>query len=77
MQKPITLAREEFMGKIVNAVNESGLPLIIIEPVLKDMIGEIQSAIKQQTEADRNAYTQYLINKDKEQSDAPEPEQEG
>ena len=75
MQKPITLIRREFSEKIVSEINKSELPLIIIEPVIKNLLDEIRKGIKNEEEADRIEYDKYLAEQaEKEEQPA---EQEG
>lgn len=54
--KPLTLLREDFMNGMVDLCNTSGLPLFIIENVLKDLIQDIHLASQKQIEADREKY---------------------
>ena len=65
MNKPITLMRQEFIENVVKTVNESKLPLIIIEPVMRNLLNEIQKSLKQQIEADRTEYERYLAEQKK------------
>lgn len=76
MNKPITLIRQEFIENVVKTVNESKLPLIIIEPVIRNLLNEIQKSLKQQVEADRTEYERYLAEQKKAKEDLPEPKQE-
>lgn len=73
MQKPITVAKQEFTEILVDMINESKLPLIIIEPIIKNLLEELQEGIKLQTDADRAAYTKYLEEQEKKQSEEHQP----
>lgn len=63
MDKPITVAREEFIEALVKLVNESGLPMFAIEPILKDVAAEVKAASQKQYEEDKK---QYEADKQKE-----------
>ena len=60
IQKPITVAREEFVTQIASLINDSGLPPFIIEPVLKDMLLDVRAVAKRQLEADTKRYHEML-----------------
>lgn len=46
MQKPLILLRQDFYDNIVNTINSSGLPAFIIEPILKELLGQTQESMK-------------------------------
>lgn len=70
MKKPILIARQELIENLVSTINKSNLPLIIIEPIIKNLLDEIQKGIRCQEEAERAAYNQYLAEQaEKEQSE--------
>ena len=56
MDKPITVAREEFIEALVKLVNESGLPMFAVEDILKNVAAEVKMAAQQQYEADKKRY---------------------
>ena len=56
MDKPITVAREEFIEALVKLVNESGLPMFAVEDILKNIAAEVKMAAQQQYEADKKRY---------------------
>jgi len=56
MDKPITVAREEFIEALVKLVNEAGLPMFAVEDVLKNIAAEVKMAAQQQYEADKKRY---------------------
>lgn len=68
--------RQEFIENVVKTVNESKLPLIIIEPVMRNLLNEIQKSLKQQIEADRTEYERYLAEQKKSKEDLLKPKQE-
>lgn len=83
MNKPTTVARQEFIEKIIEDINASELPFFIIEPILKDLLESIQRGAKEQFEKDLATYREYLKNKEDENvpsetlGDSKPPETEG
>lgn len=41
MEKPIVLIREEFIDKLKDLVNGSGLPPFMLHPILQDFLNQI------------------------------------
>lgn len=64
--KPITVVRQEFIENIVNEINTCGLPLFVVEPILKDLLDEVSSAVKRQYETEKAQYEQALASQNKE-----------
>lgn len=60
VQKPITVARAEFISGITSLINESGLPPFIIEPILKDMLYDVRVMAQRQLEQDTQKYNAML-----------------
>ena len=58
--KPITIARDEFIQNAVDLCNNSGLPFFVIEDVLTDLLKDIHTASLQQLEADKKRYEAQL-----------------
>ena len=56
MDKPLTVAREEFIESLVKLINESGLPMFVVESILRDITAETKAAAQKQYEADKKAY---------------------
>ncbi len=56
MSKPITVLKEEFVEALVKLVNGSGLPMFVIESVLKDIIAEVHAGAQHQYEMDKKNY---------------------
>ena len=64
--KPITVVRQEFIEKMVNEVNNCGLPLWAIEPILEDLLRLVKSESRRQYETEKSQYEQALASqKDK------------
>lgn len=63
MEKPISLKLKEFKDNAVNLVNNSGLPLFVIEPILKDILGQVKIKLDQEYQQDKMKYEQSLNEK--------------
>ena len=61
INKPIMILREEFMMNMSNLINKSGLPLFIIEPIMRDMLMEVNAGVKRQYEMEKVQYEQALM----------------
>ena len=60
MQKPITVAIKGFKEDIVDIVNGSGLPLIVMEPILRDLLEAVREGAEGQEQRDRAEYEASL-----------------
>lgn len=60
MQKPITIARSEFVENITNTVNNSGLPFFAIRQVLTELLEAVRQGEEAQEQKDRAEYERYL-----------------
>lgn len=60
MNKPITVAAEEFHNDLIDLINNSGLPFFIIESMMKDLMQEIHSASEKQLMIDKEKYNKFL-----------------
>lgn len=56
MDKPLTVARQDFAEEIVNVINESGLPAFVMSDILKNAITEVDKIAQAQYEQDKEAY---------------------
>ena len=63
--KPMSVARQEFIEQLVNDVNNCTLPLFVIEPILRDLLNVVKSAAQQQYEAEKAQYEQKLNEQNK------------
>ena len=61
MNKPITVAYEEFKQQLADLINNSGLPIFMIEPILQNYLTEVRALIKRQYEMDRSSYEASLV----------------
>ena len=60
MEKPISLKMKDFKTDLVDLINHSGLPLFIIEPILKDILAVIQTRVEEDYQRDKALYEQSL-----------------
>ena len=56
----------ELIGNIVGLINESNLPLFVIEPILKDLYLEVKDGARQQLESDRLEYQSSIAESESE-----------
>ena len=56
INKSILLLREEFASNLINLINTSNVPLYVIEPVLANIVNEINKAIQDQYNIELEAY---------------------
>ena len=61
-EKPIMIAKEEFCEKITKNINESGIPLFIIEYILKDILNDVHNINRQILENEKVKYESELKN---------------
>lgn len=62
MNKPITVARQLFIEKIINDINESGLPFFVVYDVISSFLPELSKQADIQLENDRKAYNESIKN---------------
>lgn len=60
IQKPITVARADFISNLTGLINDSGLPPFVIEPIMKDMLNDVRVVAQKQLEADTKRYQEAL-----------------
>lgn len=58
--KPLSIARDDLMDKLIDAANDSGLPLIVIEYVARDFYSEVKNTASMQYEKDKKDYEAEL-----------------
>ena len=66
-EKPITVARADFIAELGNLINNSHLPIIILEPIFREMHRDMSMALDKQTENNRTIYNETLAQCYKEQ----------
>lgn len=60
INKPLTIARQEFIDNVIDLCNNSNLPYFCMEGILKDVISEIHQASVKQYEMDKTNYEAEL-----------------
>lgn len=66
---PISIVISDLKNRLVETINDSKLPLSILELVVKDLYNEVNNAYKIQLVNDKKQYNQLLeLNKKEEQS---------
>lgn len=60
INKPLTIARQEFLDNVIDLCNNSNLPYFCMEGILKDVISEIHQASVKQYEMDKTNYEAEL-----------------
>ena len=60
MEKPITLKIKETKQNLAKALNESELPLFILEPILKDIYMETKAENLKQAQTDEYLYLKEI-----------------
>ena len=56
LRKPLVLARNEFLQNLINAANDSGLPFVVMEYVVRDFYDEVRKSASQQYEKEKSEY---------------------
>lgn len=60
MSKPGTILYEEFKQSMADLINNSGLPIFIVEAVLQNYLNEARVIARNQYEADKAEYEEFL-----------------
>ncbi len=63
MDKPITVAREEFTQDLIKMVNTAELPAFVIADILKDALAEIRRIAERQLAEDRQKWENEEVEK--------------
>ena len=61
MNKPFSMVCEEFKQGLANLINESCLPICIIEFALQNCLNEVSNIAKSQYQNDKARYEQSLL----------------
>ena len=65
MNKPLTMTIKETKSKLINACNESGLPLAILDLVVQNVYSEIHYLSEKQAREEEVVYRNTLEDNDK------------
>lgn len=60
IQKPVTMAYEELQQELVQAINRSGVPAILLVPILRDLTRQAESAYNADKQKDEESYRRAL-----------------
>lgn len=60
MVKTLAIKKYEFESALTDLVNNAGLPMFVVEAVMKDIIGRVKIAADQQLEKDLREYKESL-----------------
>ena len=58
--KPLYMLRNEFMDKLIKAANDSHLPFVIMEYVVRDFYDEVRNTAARQYESEKEQYENAL-----------------
>lgn len=61
MNKPFSMVCEEFKQELANLINNSGLPICVIELALQNCLNEVDNIAKNQYQNDKVRYKQSLL----------------
>lgn len=59
INKPFTVAYEDFKQELADLINNSGLPALVVELVLRDYMNETRAAAARQYQADKERYVSH------------------
>lgn len=61
-KKPLIVAKEDFELQIKNIINNSGLPIVVLHPIIKGIYSEINMSYLQQYNAEKTKYESEINN---------------
>lgn len=64
MIKPVSIIIKEFSDNIEKCINESGLPPVVVEIVMKGYYLQIKELAEEQFLSERNKYMESINNKE-------------
>ena len=67
MNKPISMIKEEFENKLIEAVNSCELPACIIEAIIKSVYLEVKDLSKKSAEIERAKYNEEIAKQTKQE----------
>ena len=60
INKPLSVARQEFIEQLVDDVNNCQLPLFVVESIVEDLLDMVRGAAKKQYETEKAQYEMQL-----------------
>lgn len=61
MKKPTSVLKREFTAKLVDVINNSGLPYLVVEPIIKDVWNEIKTKEEETYQREKATYEQAML----------------
>lgn len=58
--KPMTIIQQEFIEEIIKNINNSQLPIFVVEYILRDILNDIRVASQRQLEIDMKNYKKNM-----------------
>lgn len=58
--KPMTIIKQEFTEEIIKIINNSQLPIFVVEYILRDILNDIRVASQRQLEIDLENYKKNM-----------------
>ena len=72
IQKPIMVQIQEFKNGISTLIQDSKLPIFIVEPIIKEFAQEANLALQQYSNAQIKEYNKLLLESQKEETETVE-----
>ena len=72
IQKPIMVQIQEFKNGISTLIQDSKLPIFIVEPIIKEFAQEANLALQQYSNAQIKEYNKQLLESQKEETETVE-----
>lgn len=72
IQKPIMVQIQEFKNGVSTLIQESKLPIFIVEPIIKEFAQEANLALQQYSNAQIKEYNKQLAESQKEETETVE-----
>ena len=72
IQKPIMIQIQEFKNGISTLIQDSKLPIFIVEPIIKEFAQEANLALQQYSNAQIKEYNKQLLESQKEETETVE-----
>lgn len=66
VNKPMSVMRQEFVEQLVESVNNCGLPLFVVEPILQDVLNAVKAAAQEQYKTEKAQYEKQLAQQNEE-----------
>ena len=68
VEKPLSVKRDDFINDLLTLINESGLDMYIIHPILLDVTASIEEHCRSRAEQERKQYELALNEKAREEN---------